>query len=69
MERMAARSQYSGLCETCDREPDCTLRRSSRLEIIHCEEFSTQPKMNPEAPASAGMEGDGTAAGRVKRAS
>ncbi|NLT68172.1 MAG: hypothetical protein GXX84_16335 [Acidobacteria bacterium] len=40
---MAVSSKYRGLCETCDHDAGCTLKRSSRLEIIHCEQFSTQP--------------------------
>ncbi len=35
--------KYSGLCETCDHDATCMLRRSTQLEIIQCEEFSTQP--------------------------
>ena len=72
---MAARSQYSGLCETCDREADCTLKRSPLLEIIHCEEFSTQPKMNLQAPdqgtgsPSTVPERPRVVTGRVKRPS
>jgi len=66
MERMVARSQYSGLCETCDRERDCTLKRSSRLEIIHCEEFSTQPKTPGHAKAAVPERPD-IAAGRAER--
>lgn len=34
--------KYSGLCETCDHDATCTLRRSSQLKIIMCEEFVTQ---------------------------
>ena len=40
---MAEMPKYSGLCETCDHDASCMLRRSSKLEIIQCEEFSTQP--------------------------
>lgn len=35
--------KYSGLCETCEYDATCMLRRSPQLEIIQCEEFSTQP--------------------------
>ena len=36
---MAEELKYSGLCETCKRDAICTLRRSTRLEIIRCEEY------------------------------
>jgi hypothetical protein len=42
---MAARSKYTGLCETCEQDATCTLKRSSQLEIIYCEQFFTQPLM------------------------
>ncbi len=48
---MAAASEYSGLCETCDHDATCTLKRSRQLEIIHCEQFSTQPVMSRQTPA------------------
>jgi hypothetical protein len=35
---MADKPKHSGLCETCERDAICTLRRSTRLEIILCEE-------------------------------
>ena len=35
--------KYSGLCETCEHDATCTLRRSTVLKIIQCEEFSIQP--------------------------
>jgi hypothetical protein len=35
--------KYYGLCETCEHDETCTLRRSSVLKIIQCEEFSIQP--------------------------
>jgi len=44
--------KYHGLCETCDFDPTCMLRRSDKLEIIQCEEFSNQqatPKRKPAA--------------------
>ena len=40
---MPERSKYSGLCETCEHDATCMLRRSSQLKIIQCEEFSIQP--------------------------
>jgi len=43
---MADMLKYSGLCETCDYDATCMLRRSPQLEIIQCEEFSTQPVPN-----------------------
>lgn len=35
--------KYYGLCETCEHDATCMLRRSTQLKIIQCEEFSTQP--------------------------
>jgi hypothetical protein len=52
---MVAMSKYHGLCETCDRDAACTLKRSSRLEIIHCEQYSTQPLVGKQDPAQAGI--------------
>ncbi len=49
---MAASTQYRGLCETCDQNATCTLQRSSRLEIIHCEQYSTQPAVIKQNPIS-----------------
>ena len=46
---MAEMPKYSGLCETCDHDATCMLRRSSKLEIIQCEEFSTQPVVQKAA--------------------
>lgn len=40
---MAEMPKYYGLCETCEHDPTCMLRRSTKLEIIQCEEFSVQP--------------------------
>jgi hypothetical protein len=34
--------KYYGLCETCDHDATCNLRRFPQLTIIQCEEFSTQ---------------------------
>lgn len=39
---MPETSKYSGLCETCEHDATCMLRRSSLLKIIQCEEFSIQ---------------------------
>ena len=36
-------TKYYGLCETCEHDTTCMLRRSSLLKIIQCEEFSIQP--------------------------
>jgi hypothetical protein len=46
---MADIAKYSGLCETCDHDSTCTLRRSTVLKIIECEEFSIQSSV--PAPA------------------
>jgi hypothetical protein len=43
--------KYTGLCETCEHDATCLLRRSPQLEIIQCEEFSTQPMPNKALPA------------------
>jgi hypothetical protein len=48
---MADMPKYSGLCETCDHDATCMLRRSPQLEIIQCEEFSTQPATSKAIPA------------------
>ena len=40
---MADMPKYYGLCETCEHDSTCMLRRSTKLEIIQCEEFSIQP--------------------------
>jgi len=47
---MAVISKYHGLCETCDQDATCMLKRSSRLEIIHCEQYSTQPVLKKQNP-------------------
>jgi hypothetical protein len=47
---MAARSKYTGLCETCEQDATCTLKRSSQLEIIYCEQYFTQPLMDKKTP-------------------
>jgi hypothetical protein len=46
--------KYYGLCETCDHDATCTLRRSSQLKIIMCEEFETQAGINKPAPSDSG---------------
>ncbi|MBN2337776.1 MAG: hypothetical protein JXP48_04475 [Acidobacteria bacterium] len=46
---------YRGLCETCEHDATCMLHRSSRLEIIQCEEFSTRPAVTrPPSPLETG---------------
>ncbi len=35
--------KYYGLCETCEHDATCSLRRDPQLNIIECEEFSIQP--------------------------
>lgn len=40
---MADLPKYLGLCETCEHDATCMLRRSPQLQIIQCEEFSIQP--------------------------
>jgi hypothetical protein len=35
--------KYYGLCETCEHDATCMLRRSQQLKIIQCEEFSVRP--------------------------
>jgi hypothetical protein len=42
--------KYYGLCETCDHDATCQLRRCSQLKIIQCEEFSTQPATSKATP-------------------
>ena len=53
MTKMPKMPKYSGLCETCDHDATCTLRRSTQLEIIQCEEFSTQPVVSKPAPVES----------------
>jgi hypothetical protein len=43
--------KYSGLCENCEHDATCLLRRSTVLKIIQCEEFSIQPTAVPSGPA------------------
>ena len=40
---MADMPKYTGLCETCEHDATCMLRRSPELAIIQCEEFSIMP--------------------------
>ena len=35
--------KYRGLCETCEHDATCMLRRSSQLRIVQCEDFSVRP--------------------------
>ena len=49
---MAEIARYSGLCETCDHDSTCMLRRSTLLKIIECEEFTIQSS----APVQAARE-------------
>ena len=50
---MAEIARYSGLCETCDHDSTCMLRRSTLLKIIECEEFSIQSSVPPPAVREA----------------
>lgn len=66
--------KYRGLCETCDFDATCTLKRSPRLEIIHCEQFFAQPIMYRQTPiqdealSSVPLRSNGTTTRRGKRA-
>jgi len=60
---MAASIRYRGLCETCDQDATCTLKRSSRLEIIHCEQYSTQPVVKNQNPVPVSVSSEETADG------
>jgi hypothetical protein len=51
MKGKVAMSKYLGLCQTCDQDSTCTLKRSPKLEIIQCEEYSTQPIMRKRTSA------------------
>jgi hypothetical protein len=53
MNAMAYVPKYSGLCETCEHDSTCMLRRSTRLEIYECEEFSNQPVTDKAAAVHA----------------
>jgi hypothetical protein len=56
MNAMTNAIKYAGLCETCDHDSTCTLRRMPHLEVIQCEEFSVQSypsktlAASPESP-------------------
>jgi F420-non-reducing hydrogenase iron-sulfur subunit len=53
---MAQMLKHYGLCENCDRDATCTLRRSARLAIIECEEFAaTQPRASRTSKARRTM--------------
>jgi hypothetical protein len=61
---MAEMPKYYGLCETCEHDPTCMLRRSTKLEIIQCEEFSIQPfTQKPSAAPSEAASDPKDAAG------
>jgi hypothetical protein len=68
MDAMANTVKYSGICETCDHDQACMLKRIPQLEIIECEHFCTHPVVNTisATPAEAAKE-DPTEAGRVGR--
>jgi hypothetical protein len=51
--QMPNKSKYSGLCETCEHDSTCTLRRSLQLKIIQCEEFSIEPVVIKRAGSNA----------------
>ncbi len=42
--------KYFGLCETCEHDATCMLRRDPQLKIIECEEFSVQPSAASTIP-------------------
>ncbi len=44
---MIETARYSGLCETCDRDLTCTLKRSTQLRIVRCQDF--KPHSSPPA--------------------
>ena len=56
--------KYYGLCETCEHDANCTLRRSSQLKIVQCEKFSVRPaeKKAPQESGDAGFEDPAEAA-------
>jgi len=51
---MTGNARYSGLCETCDHDATCTLRRSTQLQIIQCEEFSVHSAVSHDASREHG---------------
>jgi hypothetical protein len=62
---MADRQKYRGLCETCEHDPTCMLRRSTQLEIIQCEEFSIQPAIPNSVPLPDFLAADPVEAARM----
>jgi hypothetical protein len=46
MDAMTNTVKYSGICETCDHDQACMLKRIPQLEIIECEHFCTHPVVN-----------------------
>lgn len=50
MDAMANTVKYSGICETCDHDQACRLKRIPQLEVIECEYFCTHPVVN-DTPA------------------
>ena len=54
-ENVMADNKYHGLCETCEHDATCMLRRSTKLEIIQCEEFSIQPVAPTLNPVDKGI--------------
>jgi hypothetical protein len=52
---MPEMSKYYGLCENCEHDATCMLRRSSQLKIIQCEEFSVQSGMRKANGSSDGQ--------------
>jgi hypothetical protein len=53
---MSKTSKYYGLCETCEYDSTCLLRRSAQLKIIQCEEFSIQPVVSKAETVHEGTE-------------
>jgi hypothetical protein len=49
---MTEAPKYFGLCQICEHDPTCMLRRSPQLEIVQCEEFSIQPVVQKLSPVS-----------------
>ncbi len=55
---MIKTAKYSGLCETCDYDATCTLRRSTQLKIVQCEEFSVQSSIPKPATQDVALVSD-----------
>jgi hypothetical protein len=53
MDAMANAVKYSGLCETCDNDQACMLKRIPQFEIIECEQFCTHPVVNNVSAVAA----------------